>query len=141
MALYGLIADIHGNREALAAALAALEHMVSPALIAENAAFLQSDFPGARLCFFGHSHEQKIFEIGSTVSEVPANGKVHLSRENAHFVNPGSVDASRKRSRKLAECALFDSRAWTVEFLSVPYDSAATEAKAAVFGYLRPIRT
>jgi predicted phosphodiesterase len=185
MALYGLIADIHGNRDLIALGrldfgrcsnkaeyslrrtrralskesgswLATLpanhvlensvvlvhggvrdvqQYMVSPALIAENAAFLQADFPGARLCFFGHSHEQKIFEIGSTVGEVPANGKVQLSQENAHFVNPGSVDASRKRSRKLAECALFDSRAWTVEFLRVPYDSAATEAKAAVFGY------
>lgn len=111
------------------------QYMATPEHIAENAAFLEADFPGARLCFFGHSHEQKIFEIGSTLTEVPANGKVHLRRENTHFVNPGSVDASRKRSRKFAECALFDSRAWTIEFLRVPYDSAATEAKAAVFGY------
>jgi hypothetical protein len=51
------------------------------------------------------------------------------------FVNPGSIDASRKRGPRLAECALFDSRHLTVEFLRVPYDSAASEAKAAVFGY------
>jgi len=111
------------------------QYMVTPAHIAENAAFLQADFPGARLCFFGHSHEQKVYEIAHSVSEVPPDGKVHLRKENAYFVNPGSVDASRKRSRKLAECALFDSRAWSVEFLRVPYDGAATEAKAAVFGY------
>ena len=52
-----------------------------------------------------------------------------------YFVNPGSVDASRKGGRKLAECALFDTLDRSVEFLRVPYDCAATEAKAAVFGY------
>jgi len=109
--------------------------LATPALIAENAAYLREDFPAARLCFFGHSGEQKVFGIESAVSEVPANGKVHLRKENTYFVNPGSVDASRKRSRKYAECALFDSGAWTLEFLRVAYDSAATEAKAAVFGY------
>jgi hypothetical protein len=45
------------------------------------------------------------------------------------------VDAQRKREHRLAECAIFDSLAWTVEFLRVPYDAASTEAKAAVFGY------
>jgi len=113
----------------------AQQTLATPALIAENAAYLREDFPGARLCFFGHSGEQKVFGIESAVSEVPANGQVHLRKENTYFINPGSVDASRKRSRKYAECALFDSRAWTLEFLRVPYDSAATEAKAAVFGY------
>jgi predicted phosphodiesterase len=111
------------------------QYMVGPALIAENAAYLREDFPGAHLCFFGHSHEQKAYEVKDSVREIPADGRVHLEKENAHFVNPGSVDASRKRSRKLAECALFDSLEWTVEFLRVPYDGAATEAKAAVFGY------
>jgi hypothetical protein len=47
----------------------------------------------------------------------------------------GAVDASPARGRKLAECALFDSRALTTERLYLPYDAAASEAKAAVFGY------
>jgi predicted phosphodiesterase len=112
------------------------QYMVTAALIGENAAFLQADFPGARLCFFGHSHEQRVYELnGESVIEVPTDGQVLLRKENTYFINPGSVDASRKRSRKLAECALFDSGRWTIDFLRVPYDSAASEAKAAVFGY------
>lgn len=116
------------------------QYMVTPSHIRENAACLAEDFPGARLCFFGHSHEQKVYEVDGaggemSVQELPTDGQVLLRKENTYFVNPGSVDASRKRSRKLAECALFDSRDWTVEFLRVPYDGAATEAKAAVFGY------
>jgi hypothetical protein len=45
------------------------------------------------------------------------------------------VDASRKGGEKHAECALLDTQAWTLEFLRLPYDAAATEAKSAVFGY------
>ena len=51
------------------------------------------------------------------------------------FINPGSVDASRKREHKLAELALFDSAARTVRFSRAPYDEAATEEKAAAAGF------
>jgi predicted phosphodiesterase len=112
------------------------QYMKTPAHIRENAAFLQEDFPGARVCFFGHSHEQKVYEVGGDgVREASTEGTVPLRRESTYFINPGSVDASRKRSHKLAECAVFDNGAWSVEFLRVPYDSAASEAKAMVFGY------
>jgi predicted phosphodiesterase len=112
------------------------QYMTTAALIGHNAALLREDFPCARICFFGHSHEQKLYQVeGDAVLEVPAGGKIALERGKTYFINPGSVDASRKRSHKRAECAIFDSGAWSVEFLRVPYDCAATEAKAAVFGY------
>jgi predicted phosphodiesterase len=113
------------------------QYMVTPAHIRENAAFLAEDFPEARVCFFGHSHEQKVYEVADeSVREViPTDGKVELARGSRFFINPGSVDASRKSRHKFAECALFDSHSWSVEFLRVRYDCAATEAKAAVFGY------
>jgi predicted phosphodiesterase len=112
------------------------QYMVTPAHIHENAKYLAEDFPGARVCFFGHSHEQKVYEVsGDSVSEVPTDGEVHLRKENAYFINPGSVDASRKRRHKFAECAIFDSSFGSVEFLRVRYDAAATEVKAAAFGY------
>jgi predicted phosphodiesterase len=115
------------------------QYMVTAALIRENAALLAADFPGARVCFFGHSHEQKVYEVGDdAVKEVPADGKVLLRPQNTYFVNPGSVDASRKRGRKFAECAVFDSARRLIEFVRVSYDCAATEAKAAVFGYRIP---
>ena len=112
------------------------QYMANPAHIVENARFLAADFPGARVCFFGHSHEQKVYEVTAAgAQEVAIDGQVPLRKENTYFINPGSVDASRKKRHKLAECALFDSAFNTVQFLRVRYDAAATEAKAAAFGY------
>ena len=112
------------------------QYMVSARLIGENAALLREDFPGARVCFFGHSHEQKVYRVADTgVEEVASRPCSALAGDGVYFVNPGSVDASRKRDHKLAECAILDTGAWTLEFLGLPYDAAATEAKAAAFGY------
>jgi predicted phosphodiesterase len=106
------------------------------ALVAQNAQWLRADFPKARLCLFGHSHEQKVFELDhEAVREVPQAERVLLNRNLLYFINPGSVDASRKNSYKAAECAILDTLDWSVEFLRLRYDSAATEAKATVFGY------
>jgi predicted phosphodiesterase len=118
------------------------QYMTTPRHIRQNAEFLRADFPAARVCFFGHSHAQKVYEVepadGSgemKVTEKQVRDILELNKENLCFVNPGSVDAQRKREHKLAECAIFDTLDWTVEFVRVPYDAAATEAKAAVFGY------
>ncbi len=112
------------------------QYMTTPAHILQNAELLRADFPGARICFFGHSHEQKVYEVdGDRVSELPAEGTLSLDRQRLYFINPGSVDASRKRTAKAAECALLDTLDWTIEFARTRYDCAATEAKAAAFGY------
>ena len=110
-------------------------YMKTPQLVARNAELLRLDFPSARLCFFGHSHAQKVYEVdGGAVRELdlPVQG---LAKSRLYFINAGSVDAQRKPEHKLAECAVLDCDAWTVEFLRVPYQAAATEAKAAVGGY------
>ena len=112
------------------------QYMKRPAHIAENAAYLREDFPGARICFFGHSHEPRVWEAsGEAVHPVSTEGKVALRFPSLYFVNPGSVDAARKSEHKLAECAIFDSDAWTIEFLKVKYDATAAELKAAIYGY------
>jgi predicted phosphodiesterase len=110
-------------------------YMRTPEHIRQNAALVLQDFPAARICFFGHSHEQRLFQVRQAVAEVPACGLVGLNREWLCFINPGAVDAQRKRAGRHAEYAIFDSGRWTVEFLAVPYDVAATEAKARAAGY------
>lgn len=111
-------------------------YMTTPQHIRANAAFLSEEFPTARVCFFGHSHAQKLYEVhGDAVRELPTEEAQALDREPRYFVNAGSVDAQRKRDERRAEFALFDSTAWTVEFHRVRYDAATTEAKAAVAGY------
>jgi predicted phosphodiesterase len=124
------------------------QYMTKPAHVLENLAYLREDFPGARICFFGHTHEQRVFEIGTdeaghaSVAEPFAaslagtgDRKVRLDPAREYFINPGSVDASRKRASKLAEYAVFDSGALTVDFGRVAYDEAATEAKASAAGF------
>ena len=111
------------------------QYVKHPSLVAQNAAWLRADFPKARLCLFGHSHEQKVWEIeGDEVREL-AGDRILLNRNLRYFINPGSVDASRKSTHKAAECAILDTLDWSVEFLRLRYDSASSEAKAAVFGY------
>jgi predicted phosphodiesterase len=112
------------------------EYMTRPAHILRNAELLRADFPGRNVCFFGHTHEQKVFEVdGATMAEVPAQGLVPLREDREYFINAGSVDASRKRTQKLAEFAIFDGLAFTVDFFRVPYDDALTESKASAAGY------
>jgi len=110
-------------------------YMTTPMHIRRNAELLREDFPTARVCFFGHSHEQRLYEVAGDEARL-LNGDCHpLSRDGLYFINAGSVDAQRKREHRLAEFAVFDSDAWSVEFHRVRYDAAATEAKAAVSGY------
>jgi predicted phosphodiesterase len=113
------------------------QYMTAPRHIEENAQYLLAQAPHARVCFFGHSHAQRVYRVGEDGSATDLSGEQHyaLDRDALHFVNAGSVDAQRKRDSRLAECALFDSLDWKLEFLTVPYDAASTEAKAAVFGY------
>jgi predicted phosphodiesterase len=113
-------------------------YMKTPQLIARNAELLRLDFPSARLCFFGHSHAQKVYQVeqGAVVDlDLPVG---RLDRGKTYFINAGSVDAQRKQGHKLAECLVLDTDGWTIDFMSVPYHAAATEAKAAVGGYRIP---
>ncbi|HXN16195.1 MAG TPA: metallophosphoesterase family protein [Usitatibacter sp.] len=112
------------------------QYMTQPYHIVENVAYLRADFPGIKICLFGHTHEQRVFEVdGESVNELNTRRPLTLDPTREYFINPGSVDASRKRAHKLAECAVFDSEKLTVEFHCVSYDDRFTEEKAAAEGY------
>src|SRR2546421_489265 len=109
---------------------------ITPTPTLASRSCVRADFPTARVCFFGHSHEQKLYEVaGAEVRELPTNAPYHLSADRHYFINAGSVDAQRKREEKFAEFAVLDATAWTIAFHRVRYDAAATEAKAALAGY------
>jgi predicted phosphodiesterase len=111
------------------------QYMTQPKHLLENVRYLREDFPGMRLCFFGHTHEQRVFEVvGEEVRALPPS-LVDLSPHRDYFVNPGSVDASRKHGSKLAEYLIYDSDALTLDFGHVPYDDRRTEERAAAAGY------
>jgi predicted phosphodiesterase len=113
------------------------QYMTRPRHFLENVAYLREDFPGKRVCFFGHTHEQRVFEIDDAAVHERASGCEHVRLEpgREYFVNPGSVDASRKRAHKLAEYATFDSATLDLEFHRVQYDDDTTERKASAAGY------
>jgi predicted phosphodiesterase len=112
------------------------QYLTTSRHIAQNAVLLRADFPAVRVCFFGHVHVQKVYELdGDNVRDLPIAGPVSLRNDRVYFINPGSVDAARKSEDKLAEFALFDSDALSIEFQRIAYDDAAAEAKAAAGGY------
>ena len=117
------------------------QYMTRPEHILQNVEYLRSDFPGRRICFFGHTHAQKVYEVdGVSVSELPAHGTLILREDREYFLNAGSVDASRKRSEKLAEFAIFDSTELLIEFFQISYNDDLTEEKALASGYrLNPL--
>jgi predicted phosphodiesterase len=112
------------------------EYLTSPALQAENARLLHQRLPRARICFFGHTHVPAVFESdGIRITARPAQGTVTLAAgDRLTFVNPGSVDAARRRE-KVAELAIFDAATAEVTFLRVPYDHAKVEASAVAKGF------
>jgi predicted phosphodiesterase len=112
------------------------QYMTRPRHFLQNAQYLRRDFPGASICFYGHTHEQRIVEIdGESACDNDPGRPAALRRDRLYFVNPGSVDASRKRARKTAEFAIFDSGSLELQLHRVPYDDGQTERKARANGY------
>ncbi|AUX33890.1 MULTISPECIES: metallophosphoesterase [Sorangium] len=113
------------------------EYMTSPAHIEENAQILGEREPSGRICLFGHTHVQALYEVEAGVATLrSACERVSLDRARGRrfFINPGSVDAAR-RSAKLAEFAIFDSSRQEIWFHRVPYDHERAERRAAEEGY------
>ncbi len=129
----GTIALVHGGVRDIG------QPMSDAGDIRQSAEQLRYDFPGVKLCFFGRDGGPGAYEVdGNVVHPLRAAQILPLERQRMHFVHPGSIDAQgrgEQRGRSVAQFAIFDTLEWTVEFASVPYDAASTEAKAAVFGY------
>lgn len=118
------------------------QYVTRPAHVLENDARLRAEVPNATLCFFGHTHERRLWEIdGGAVTDrtdihAPDDVEVDLSSAGRrYFINPGSVDAARREGDRRAEVAVFDSHHRKVSFHRVAYDHAAAESSAARGGY------
>lgn len=113
------------------------QYVTTPERVEENHALMARELPGARICFFGHTHEQALYEIHKGVAvERPAGETVSVDRHGrTFFINPGSVDAARREGERQAEVAVFDSSRRTVSFHRIPYDHAGSEQAAVAHGY------
>ena len=134
----GRFALVHGGVDDLE------QYVRTADAVRENAARLARRFPGVAVCFFGHTHEQGVFAVeGRAVRRVAGVPAAELAPGAVSFVNPGSVDAARRRpgEERLAEFAVYDADARRVEFHRTGSDHEAAEAKAAAGGYrMSPVR-
>jgi predicted phosphodiesterase len=135
LVLEGDIVAVHGGVDDVQ------EYLFTPDRVGANAVRLAHAHPAARICFFGHTHDARLYSVHKNVASVRAIQRrtvVSLDeRGRIYFVNPGSIDASRKHdgARGTAEFAVFDSSARTIEFCAVDYDDARVEADARTRGY------
>jgi predicted phosphodiesterase len=112
------------------------EYMRSVASLRDNGRRFALRFPGTAIGFFGHTHEQRIFDVeADRLLEPPTDGMFRLLPGRRYLVNPGSVDAARKTPPARAQFAIFDSLARSIAFHDTPYDDATSERKAAAGGY------
>ena len=119
------------------------EYMSNAARILTNGKRFASRFPGAAVCFFGHTHVAKAYEMrGEHVHECHGHGRVRLDEPGAvYFVNPGSVDGSRGTGDKLARFCVFDEESRNLSFYTTRYDHQQVERRARRQGYRIPHTT
>jgi len=113
------------------------EYLFAERKILANRARMKAAHAGTQLCLFGHTHEQAVWDLtGDTAMRLDASASVTLQgRDHTYFVNPGSVDASRKDGARLAEFAIFETSTSTVTFHRMPYDDVEVERRARAHGY------
>jgi predicted phosphodiesterase len=113
------------------------QYISTEARVLENHARLRARHPRARVCFFGHTHEARLYEIARGAVQPRMTGEqVDLGGAGrVFFVNPGSVDAARRPGPRTAEFVIYDADRHTVSFHAVPYDHEAVERSARLHGY------
>jgi predicted phosphodiesterase len=113
------------------------EYMTTEGRIEKNEAHVRRRHPRARICFFGHTHVQRLYEVHRGVANArPPEGRIALDgRGRIYFVNPGSVDAARRSGERTAELAVLDASRGAISFHDVPYDHGRAEQRAVEEGY------
>ncbi len=86
--------------------------------------------PGARVCFFGHTHRRALWQrdIRGKVGLQDLAPKLDLNRDGHYLINPGSVGQPRDGNPEAAY-AVFDDAAFSIQFKSVPYNVAAAQER------------
>jgi predicted phosphodiesterase len=117
------------------------DYVTSEASVVATLEAMEAAHPGSRICFHGHTHAAALWESrGGRARRVPITPEVrlHFEGDAKYLVNPGSIDASRKADgSRLAELAIYDGEARTLQFIAVPYDHATAERRAVEAGFRR----
>lgn len=109
------------------------EYIINRAIAEENLMLLKDDFPGVRVCFFGHTHVKAV--TPSPNGGMDPDHKLDLGEDGPYLVNPGSVgqprDGDTFASYALAESA---GGAAEVTYRFVEYDIEKAQAKIRAAG-------
>jgi diadenosine tetraphosphatase ApaH/serine/threonine PP2A family protein phosphatase len=92
---------------------------------------LRKRFEGIRICFFGHTHVQKLWisdQRGKVFSPSPFPESLQMDAENMYLINPGSIGQPRQQDNR-ARYLIFDSDHETIYFKAVPYDIEKAQRK------------
>jgi predicted phosphodiesterase len=94
---------------------------------------LRSQFPGIRLCFFGHTHIRAAYRCDGASASRISGDRIVLPDDASCLVNPGSVGWSRDMPG-LAHYCTYDAVGGVVTFHKVAYDRDSFERKLAAAG-------
>lgn len=85
---------------------------------------------GQKFCFVGHTHLPVLVRMSDSTGkmEVIREPKIHIENGFRYFVNVGSIGQPRDNNPD-ACMVILDEEAGTLEFLRVPYDITASQAK------------
>jgi predicted phosphodiesterase len=92
---------------------------------------LRHAYGGSRICFFGHTHMQKLWlrdARGKVTAPAMTHNMVTLDPEHMYLINPGSVGQPRQHDNR-AHYLIFDVATESVSFKAVPYDISKAQQK------------
>jgi predicted phosphodiesterase len=101
-------------------------YILTPQEISRNFQVMRGEFPGLRVCFFGHTHLPMLIGTKSTITDLRETKSFQLDRNDLYLVNSGSVGQPRDRC-PLACFGVFDTEKWTMTFVRRPYDIRAAQ--------------
>jgi predicted phosphodiesterase len=92
---------------------------------------LRRSYAGIRICFFGHTHMQKLWLCDArgkvTTPTVPPSTTL-LDADHLYLINPGSVGQPRQQDNR-AHYLIFDADRENVSFKAVAYDIHKAQEK------------
>ena len=97
---------------------------------------LASGYAAQRICFLGHTHHRTAYVLADGEVAKLDNDELHLDRNCAYLINPGSVGQSRDGDPS-ASFLIYDSDLRSVQFHRINYDHATARSKAVAQGLIR----
>lgn len=96
-------------------------YILSAMEVKRNLECMINEFPGFRICFFGHTHIPMLIGTKHIITDLKETKTFQLDRNDIYLINPGSVGQPRDKC-PLAAFGVFDAEQWTMTFIRQPYD-------------------